>query len=161
MGVRRIGPFRDLFQLRGGRRRRVAHTERRYGACFSVIRHPDAQEGREAPEYGFTLIELLIVIVVIGILAVIVVFSLTGVTGQSKAAACTSDGKTVEIAADAYQAKNGSYPADVNSLVSTYITAAPGTGNGYVVSLGSDRDVSIGGGAATPYNSVGGCSTLG
>ncbi len=128
-------------------------------------RYRDIQMRRkdgEAPEYGFTLIELLIVIVVIGILAAIVVFSLTGVTGQSKAAACTSDGKTVEIAADAYQAKNGSYPADVNSLVSTYITAAPGTGNGYVVSLGSNTvDVSIGGGAATPYNSAGGCSTLG
>ena len=56
------------------------------------------------PESGFTLIELLIVIVVLGILAAIVIFSLTGVTGQSKAAACTADGKTVETAADAYQA---------------------------------------------------------
>ena len=55
-------------------------------------------------EVGFTLIELLIVIVVLGILAAIVVFSLTGVTGQSKPAACTSDAKTVEMAIDAYYA---------------------------------------------------------
>ena len=53
-------------------------------------------------ERGFTLIELLIVIVVLGILAAIVVFSLTGVTGQSKAAACNADAKTVETAANAY-----------------------------------------------------------
>ena len=58
-----------------------------------------AQEVRGGHESGFTLIELLIVIVVLGILAAIVVFSLTGVTGQSKPAACTSDAKTVEIAA--------------------------------------------------------------
>ena len=51
----------------------------------------------------------------LGILAAIVVFSLTGVTGQSKAAACTSDGKTVEIAADAYQA-TGNYPALTDRL---------------------------------------------
>ena len=70
-------------------------------------RHREIMERRksgEASECGFTLIELLIVIVVLGILAAIVVFSLTGVSGQSKAAACTSDGKSVEIAADAYQA---------------------------------------------------------
>ena len=77
-------------------------------------RHREIQERRksgEASEYGFTLIELLIVIVVLGILAAIVVFSLTGVTGQSKSAACTTDGKTVEIAVDAFQAKNSTYPA--------------------------------------------------
>ena len=76
-------------------------------------RYRDIQERRhsfDAAESGFTLIELLIVIVVLGILAAIVVFSLTGVSGQSKAAACTSDGKSVEIAADAYQAYTGNWP---------------------------------------------------
>ena len=70
----------------------------------------------ESPEHGFTLIELLIVIVVLGILAAIVVFSLTGVTGQSTQAACTSNGKTIEVAADAYQAEVGSYPTDQTDL---------------------------------------------
>ena len=63
---------------------------------------------------GFTLIELLIVIVVLGILAAIVVFSLTGVSGQSKQAACTTDAKSVEIAADAYQAQDRSWPPNVH-----------------------------------------------
>ena len=77
----------------------------------------------EADELGFTLIELLIVIVVLGILAAIVVFSLTGVTGQSKAAACTSDAKSVEIAADAYQAYTGSYPGSTASTGQTELVA--------------------------------------
>ncbi len=65
-------------------------------------RYREMQERREdegSSERGFTLIELLIVIVVLGILAAIVIFSLTGVTGQSKAAACNPNAKTVEIAA--------------------------------------------------------------
>ncbi len=68
----------------------------------------------ESPEAGFTLIELLIVIVVLGILAAIVIFSLTGVTGQSKAAACNSDAKTVEIAVDAYNAENRHLPGQLD-----------------------------------------------
>ena len=79
---------------------------------MSVARNLERRKSEEANEYGFTLIELLIVIVVLGILAAIVVFSLTGVTGQSKPAACTADAKTVEIAADAYQApRTAHWPA--------------------------------------------------
>ena len=81
--------------------------ERRYTACLSVTEKLWSVGSQvEASEGGFTLIELLIVIVVLGILAAIVVFSLTGVAGQSKQAACTSDAKSVEIAVDAYEAAN-------------------------------------------------------
>ena len=60
----------------------------------------------EGGDTGFTLIDLLIVIVVLGILAAIVVFALSGVTGQSSAAACQSDAKTVGIGVAALQAEN-------------------------------------------------------
>lgn len=131
-------------------------------------RYRDIQERRhsfDAAESGFTLIELLIVIVVLGILAAIVVFSLTGVSGQSKAAACTSDGKTVEIAADAYQAYSGSYPTDSTELVTTYLHSWPGTGNGYTLSLGTNTvNVSDGTFTNVPYTgnaAAGGCAALG
>ena len=91
----------------------------------------ERRKSGEASESGFTLIELLIVIVVLGILAAIVVFSLTGVSGQSKQAACTSDAKSVEIAADAFQAASptGAYPTNITTdLVPNYLHAAPGTG---------------------------------
>jgi general secretion pathway protein G len=96
------------------------------------------REGRESSERGFTLIELLIVIVVLGILAAIVIFSLTGVTGQSNAAACNADGKSIEIAADAYSASNGgNYPTQSGDVVGTgsgstasYLQSWPSVDNG-------------------------------
>jgi prepilin-type N-terminal cleavage/methylation domain-containing protein len=60
----------------------------------------------EVDDSGFTLIELLIVIVVLGILAAIVVFALGGVTGKSVVAACNSDSKTVDVAAQAFLTEN-------------------------------------------------------
>src|SRR5271157_5398619 len=117
-------------------RRAMAARSRK--AVYRVFeRHHEIMERRksgEASESGFTLIELLIVIVVLGILAAIVVFSLTGVSGQSKQAACTADAKSVEIAADAFQAKNSAYPTSITTdLVPNYLHSAPGTGNGYTI----------------------------
>jgi prepilin-type N-terminal cleavage/methylation domain-containing protein len=105
-------------------------------------RYRDIMERRksgEATEGGFTLIELLIVIVVLGILAAIVVFSLTGVTGQSKAAACTTDGKTIETAADAYQAYYGSYPTSSAVLSGSYLQTWP-IQSAYTFSLDTTND---------------------
>jgi len=70
-----------------------------------------------ANESGFTLIELLIVIVVLGILAGIVVFGVGTFRADSQLAACKADLKTVSVAQDAYNAKNGSPAPDVGTLV--------------------------------------------
>src|SRR5262245_54798370 len=61
-------------------------------------------------ESGFTLIELLIVIVILGVLAGIVVFAVSGINDRGQKAACQSDVKTIEVAAEAYYAKNSTYP---------------------------------------------------
>ncbi len=118
----------------------------------------------ESPEHGFTLIELLIVIVVLGILAAIVVFSLTGVTSQSKQAACTSNGKTIEVAADAYQAEVGSYPAssaDLTGGATQYLHAWPDvSGQTWSLDTANDTvDVDTGSGPVA-YTAAGGCSSL-
>jgi len=60
---------------------------------------------------GFTLIELLIVIVILGILATVTVFAVGGITDRGKKSSCKADYKTMEVALEAYQAQNGSYPA--------------------------------------------------
>lgn len=129
-------------------------------------RYRDIQERRhsfDAAESGFTLIELLIVIVVLGILAAIVVFSLTGVTGQSKQAACSTDGKTIEVAADAYQAYYGSYPTDSTVLSGSYLQTWP-TPNGYTFSLDSANstvDVQVGAGNTVAYTDpTNGCASV-
>ena len=131
-------------------------------------RHHEIMERRksgEASEYGFTLIELLIVIIVLGILAAIVVFSLSGVSGQSKTAACTTDAKSVEIAADAYQAKNGSWPAastDAAALVTAgYLKTVPSTTNGYTIGIGTSGNVTVTEGSVTSnFNDQSGCTPI-
>lgn len=70
-------------------------------------------------ERGFTLIELLIVIVILGILAGIVLFAVAGITDRGNAAACKSDRKTIEVAVEAYRAKNGSYPPNLDPALTT------------------------------------------
>jgi prepilin-type N-terminal cleavage/methylation domain-containing protein len=142
----------------GRRARPRKAVERVFQRYRDIMERRKSSEGSES---GFTLIELLIVIVVLGILAAIVVFSLSGVTGQSKAAACTADGKTIETAADAYEASFSSWPgtnaADPTGtfygLVSTYLHSAP-SGNGYTFTLGTaDQSVMVdtGNGTAAAY----------
>ena len=71
-------------------------------------------------ESGFTLIELLIVIVILGVLAGIVVFAVGGITDRGNVSACKTDVKTVEVASEAYYAKNtaagGGYAANAQAL---------------------------------------------
>jgi len=115
-------------------------------------------------ESGFTLIELLIVIIVLGILAAIVVFSLSGVTGESKQAACTSDAKSVEIAADAYQAaNNNTWPTTMASLQPAYLHSLPLTTNGYTITLGTTAGNVLytpTGGAPTLFSDGTGCQGI-
>jgi len=73
-------------------------------------------------EHGFTLIELLIVIVILGVLAAIVVFSVQGITDRGKSSACKSDAKNVEVASEAYFAKNGSYASAIDDATHTATT---------------------------------------
>jgi general secretion pathway protein G len=68
-------------------------------------------------EGGFTLIELLIVIVILGVLAGIVVFAVSGITDKGDTSACKADKKTVEVASEAYYARNGAYAANIAALV--------------------------------------------
>ena len=128
----------------------------------------ERRKSGEASEYGFTLIELLIVIIVLGILAAIVVFSLSGVSGESKTAACTTDAKSVEIAADASQAKTGNWPGpstDASALVGTgangYLHTLPVTTNGYAISLGATNVlVSVHGATPVVFSDSTGCPSV-
>lgn len=69
---------------------------------------------------GFTLIELLIVIVILGLLAGIVVFAVGSAKGDSVSSSCKADVKSVNTAAEAYKASNGSYPIQANLPLRTY-----------------------------------------
>ncbi|MGB9377587.1 MAG: hypothetical protein WCB04_08745, partial [Mycobacteriales bacterium] len=56
------------------------------------------------------------VIVILGVLAGIVVFGVGQFRDDSKNAACAAAKKTVEVAADAYDASTGAYPKSVADL---------------------------------------------
>ena len=108
-------------------------------------------------ERGFTLIELLIVIVILGILAAIVVFAVGGITDRGVESACKSDLKNVEVAAEAYRANEGAYPAGTTSVDrievledDEYIRDAPSSLE-YTITLNADGTVGgdLAGGTAT------------
>jgi len=96
---------------------------------FTLMQQRIRQARKE--ESGFTLIELLIVIVILGVLAGIVVFAVSAFNNDGKAAACKSDLKNVEIAVEAYYAKQTphAYPASIAALVPTYLKEAPSSTN--------------------------------
>jgi type II secretion system protein G len=98
---------------------------------------------------GFTLIELLIVIVILGVLAGIVVFAVNGINDKGEESACKADVKTLEVAVEAYYAKNNAYPSagaagltqlDVAGLLHSATPPASGTtlAAGGVVTPGAD-----------------------
>jgi prepilin-type N-terminal cleavage/methylation domain-containing protein len=101
-----------------------------------------ARRGRPHSQSGFTLIELLVVIVILGVLSGIVVFAVSGIQDRGNAAACKTDKKSVEVAVEAYYAKNGTYPAagDPGWLQLTVGTSqllrSKPVGDGYTITLG-------------------------
>ena len=74
---------------------------------------------RARSEEGFTLIELLIVIVILGVLAGVVVFSVGGITDRGNTAACKTDQSTVAVGVEAYRAKLGVYPPNLDPALTT------------------------------------------
>jgi prepilin-type N-terminal cleavage/methylation domain-containing protein len=95
---------------------------------------------------GFTLIELLITVVILGVLAGIVVFSIANFNDEGVAAACKADAKNVEVASEAYYAKNDhTYAASMAALVTAgYLREVPQTGNGYTITYNSATGAATG-----------------
>lgn len=75
---------------------------------------------------GFTLIELLIVIVILGVLAAVIVFRVSNVTDSAETNACELEVRAVQTAIEAYKADTGSFPADLDALVTAgFLEEAP------------------------------------
>jgi prepilin-type N-terminal cleavage/methylation domain-containing protein len=91
-------------------------------------------------EGGFTLIELLIVVIILGILAAIVVFSVTGLTNNASARSCQATVKTVDTAAEAYYAQNGTGATLLGQLVPGFLhqdaNFTPGSTNSQAIAQG-------------------------
>jgi len=96
-----------------------------------------------AVEAGFTLIELLIVVVILGVLAGIVVFAVSAFNNDGVTAACKADVKNVQIASEAYYAKNGAYDSGgiADLVTSGYLKNAPGNPTKYTINYGTGANV--------------------
>lgn len=97
-------------------------------------------------ESGFTLIELLIVIVILGVLAGVVVFSVSGISSRGKAEACKATVKTVQVAGEAYYAKNSAYAASTAALTTAGFLQPPAlavTDVRYVVAAGPPATLTV------------------
>jgi prepilin-type N-terminal cleavage/methylation domain-containing protein len=101
-------------------------------------------------ESGFTLIELMIVIVILGVLAGIVIFAVGGITDNGNVAACKSDVKTISVAVEAYKAKHGNYPPDLEPTLTQdpdkFLRLQPG--------LAGDTLANASGGYSVVYDST-------
>ena len=98
---------------------------------------------------GFTLVELLVVVLILGVLSGVVVFAVSNFNNQGVEAACKADVKNVEIADEAYVAKNSGHAADTKALVDAgYLREAPpaavGGGAKYAVTMTNGVITSVG-----------------
>ena len=66
---------------------------------------------------GFTLVELLLVLFLVALLASLVAPVITGTIGRARESALKEDLRTVRKAIDDYYADKGTYPADLEELV--------------------------------------------
>jgi prepilin-type N-terminal cleavage/methylation domain-containing protein len=87
-------------------------------------------------ESGFTLTELLIVIVILGVLAGVVIIAVGAFDERGEVAACRSDKKSVEVAVEAYRAKENVYPPNMAALKPLYLRELPSSGEYTVNYLG-------------------------
>ena len=100
----------------------------------------DAVRKQRSGEAGFTLVELLIVIVILGVLSTVVVFAVGGITDKGRKAACQADSKTVEVAEEAYFAKNGAY-TDIAGLVTAKLLRAAPSASSYTITANAATGV--------------------
>ncbi len=75
---------------------------------------------------GFTLIELMVVIVILGILATFIVPNLMDAPGKAKQTKAIVDIQSLEFALDRFKLDMGSYPTDIQELVTPPATENSG-----------------------------------
>ena len=75
---------------------------------------------------AFSLVEILVVVILLGILAGVVIPRFTDASDDARAAATSANVNTIQSQVEVYRSKFGSYPANLNALVTAgYIPEVP------------------------------------
>jgi prepilin-type N-terminal cleavage/methylation domain-containing protein len=91
---------------------------------------------------GFTLVELMVVVLIIGILVAIAVPIFNAAKASAQKNSCFANQRTIEGAAQSYQAGTGALPANVAAMFPAYLKAIPTCpGGGAAYSINSSGTV--------------------
>lgn len=74
---------------------------------------------------GFTLVELMVVVLIIGILIAIAVPIFNAAKASAQKNTCWANQRTIEGAAQSYNASNGTMPANLAAMVPSFLKTAP------------------------------------
>lgn len=85
----------------------------------------DPLDHEHTSDDGFSLVEIIVVIVILGILAAVAVLGVSGVTHDGNKAACVTDVRTIQTAADAYFARNAQGAANLQVLLTAGLLQGP------------------------------------
>lgn len=103
---------------------------------------------------GFSILELIVVIAILAVLASVAVFRFMNVNMSARGSKIIADLNSCEAAINIYYAKTGSFPADIDVLIPSYMAVWPKPPVAKALVIKHDNNELLLDNKATSYNYV-------